>query len=472
MSSVDSITYNCAKYLADILSPLVGKTDHFVKNSQQFAETIQELHVEQDEVLHSYDVSALFTSVPVDGALKVIESRLHSDHTLPSRTALTPSGIVQLLDVCLKCTYFVYNEQFYLQIHGCPMGSPVSPLICNLYMEDFESKAIATSENPPGWWYRYVDDTHIKQKREHLDKFTEHINSIDPCIKFTSEPENDGSLPFLDTSTTRKEDGSLKVTIYRKPTHTDQYLNFASNHPLDHKLGVVRTLYHRADTVVTEEADAVAEKKHIDNALSNCGYPNWVLNSVKNKKARKRSKDNRSHSTSASKGFVTIPFIKGLTEPLKRIYSQYGIKACVKPSNTLRQLLCSPKDKTKKEYISGPVYHISCEGSVTSGCPDSYIGETERTLRARFQEHCRPSSVNSEISRHIHKDSPGHNVDINNAKILEREPRWFERGVKEAIHIRAKVPSLNKDGGRHQLPHIWDRLISKQLGSSATPPGQ
>ena len=235
---------------------------------------------------------------------------------------------------------------------------------------------------------------------------------------------------------------------------------------------MVRTLYHRADTVVTEEADAVAEKQHIDNALGNCGYPNWVLNSVKNKKARKRSKDNRSHSTTASKGFVTIPFIKGLTEPLKRIYSQYGIKACVKPSNTLRQLLCSPKDKTKKEYISGPVYHISCEGSVTSGCPDSYIGETERTLRARFQEHCRPSSANSEISRHIHKDSPGHNVDINNAKILEREPRWFERGVKEAIHIRAKVPSLNKDGGRHQLPHIWDRLISKQLGSSATPPGQ
>ena len=303
-----------------------------------------------------------------------------------------------------------------------------------------------------------------------MDSFTEHINAIDPCIKFTSEPEKDGSLPFLDTSTTRKQDGSLKITIYRKPTHTDQYLNFASNHPLQHKLGVVRTLYHRADSVITDEADIISEKKHIDSALSNCGYPDWALNSVKNKTTRKKSKDSRQRTTNLNRGFITIPFIKGLTEPLKRIYSNYGVKVCVKPSNTLRQLLCAPKDKTKKDFVSGPVYHIACEGAVNSDCPDSYIGETERTLKTRFLEHCRPSNTNSEISRHLHKDCPGHSVNIQNAKILDREPRWFERGVKEAIYIRAEQPSLNKDGGRHQLPHIWDRLIKDQLGSSTTTP--
>ena len=153
-------------------------------------------------------------------------------------------------------------------------------------------------------------------------------------------------------------------------------------------------------------------------------------------------------------------------------YSQYGIKVCVKPTNTLRQLLCCPKDKTKKELISGPIYHISCEGSKASGCQASYIGETERTLKARFQEHCRPSSSTSEVCRHINRDYPGHAVSLSNTRILDREPRWFERGVKEAIHIRANKPSLNKDGGRHQLPHIWDRLIDSHLGSSTTPVGQ
>ena len=98
-----------------------------------------------------------------------------------------------------------------------------------------------------------------------MDIFTEHINQIDPYIKFTSEPENNGGLPFLDTLTERKEDGSLKVRIYRKPTHTDQYLNFQSNHPLQHKLGV--TLHRRTDTVVTEESDLLHDRENIDNAL-------------------------------------------------------------------------------------------------------------------------------------------------------------------------------------------------------------
>ena len=469
VSSIDSITYNCAKYLAEILAPLAGKTEHHIKNSQHLAETVKTLRVENDEVLHSYDVSALFTSVPVDQALRVISDRLHADTTLCSRTTLSPGSIVRLLDECLNCTYFCYNEQFYLQIHGAAMGSPVSPLICNLYMEHFEQEALSTSSHTPGWWFRYVDDTHLKQKKDQLAPFTEHINSIDPYIKFTSEPESNGALPFLDTLTQRKEDGSLKVTIYRKPTHTDQYLSFQSNHPLEHKLGVVRTLHHRADCVVTEEADLTSEREHIDNALKACGYPDWSLEKAKTKRNNQNTRKTQARSNQPRKGFVTLPYISGLTEPLRRVFKHYGISSCVKPTNTLRQLLCAPKDKAKKELITGPIYQISCDGR---GCSGTYIGESERTLKARFQEHTRPSNNSSEVSRHINRDCPGHTISLDSTILLDREPRWFERGVKEAIYIRAHNPSLNKDGGRHQLPHIWDRVIKTHIGSSATPTGQ
>ena len=64
-----------------------------------------------------------------------------------------------------------------------------------------------------------------------------------------------GSLPFLDTLIVRRENGSVQLLVYRKKTHTDQYLNFDSHHPLHHKLGVVRTLLDRCETVVTEEGD-------------------------------------------------------------------------------------------------------------------------------------------------------------------------------------------------------------------------
>ena len=97
--------------------------------------------MEDDEELRSYDVTALFTSVPIDKTLQIIKSKHKKDNSLKDRTRLTVNHIVQLLEVCLRCTYFVYDGTFYQQIHGAAMGSPVSPIVCNLYMEHFEDIA-------------------------------------------------------------------------------------------------------------------------------------------------------------------------------------------------------------------------------------------------------------------------------------------------------------------------------------------
>ena len=87
-------------------------------------------------------------------------------------------------------------------------------------------------------------------------------------------------------------------------------------------------------------------------------------------------------------------------------------------------------------------YEISCEE-----CEATYVGETECSLKARFGEQRRPSSTTSEVSKQIHTDNPDHAITLENTKILAVEHKWFERGVKEAIHIRALKPSLNRDGG-------------------------
>ena len=82
----------------------------------------------------SFDTKSLFTNVPVDKALEVILQRLTEDETLEDRTALTPEQVTHLLELCLKTTYFSFREEFYQQTDGAAMGSPVSPVVANLYI--------------------------------------------------------------------------------------------------------------------------------------------------------------------------------------------------------------------------------------------------------------------------------------------------------------------------------------------------
>ena len=104
-------------------------------------------------------------------------------------------------------------------------------------------------QDPPKYWGRYVDDALAVIKTAHIEPFTHHLNAQHTSIQWTSELEADGKLPMLDTLTTRMSDGSLKFSVYRKPTHTDQYLQFQSHQPMEHK---IRTLTHRADTIISD----------------------------------------------------------------------------------------------------------------------------------------------------------------------------------------------------------------------------
>ena len=151
--------------------------------------------MEAGEIITSYDVKAIFTSVPVQPAFQIVKQRLQQDTTLPQRTSMSIAQITSLLEFCLTHTYFLFQGKYYQQAQGAAMGSPISPLIANIFMEEFEVKALQSFPNPPSLWLRFVDDTFVINKAEHSQDLLQRINSQVPHIQFTVEPTQQGSLP-------------------------------------------------------------------------------------------------------------------------------------------------------------------------------------------------------------------------------------------------------------------------------------
>ena len=148
VSSCGTVTYGVAKELAKILKPLIGKFLHHINSTQDFVEKVKHITLGPGECLSCYDVSALFTSVPVDPAINIINDLLEKDHTLKERTVLAVTDVILLLEFCLKNTYFSFQDQFCEQVEGAAMGSIVSPIVANLYMEYLEQKALSTAPHP------------------------------------------------------------------------------------------------------------------------------------------------------------------------------------------------------------------------------------------------------------------------------------------------------------------------------------
>ena len=124
-----------------------------------------------------------------------------------------------------------------------------------------------------------------------------------------------------------------------------------------------------------------------------------------------------------------------------------------KPSNTLRQKLVHPKDQTPHTQ----------KGNLLSNkeCNDLYIGEIKQTLHKRLAQHRRSNTSGPDSAVHLHLKEMAHSFEDSDVHIMDREDRWFERGVKEAIYVKVEKPSLNRGGGlRHHLSPIYNAVLS------------
>ena len=140
---------------------------------------------------------------------------------------------------------FVFNGKFYRMSEGLAMGNPLSPILSDIYMSYFEVKLFNCLKFP--FYVRYVDDWFvlIDQNHQNLSLSLDIMNSVDPCIQFTYEVEDNNRLPFLDVLVVNNGEEFI-TTVYRKPFAVCLPPHRLSSHPPNQKLAAFKTYVYRA----------------------------------------------------------------------------------------------------------------------------------------------------------------------------------------------------------------------------------
>ena len=186
-----------------------------------------------------------------------------------------------------------------------------------------------------------------------------------------------------------------------KPTHTDRYLDYNSNHPTSAKLSVIHTLTHRAKQVCSTPELLAKEMDHLHKVLQDNHYPPQFCQQGKLKQ-KTNKKPNPSMEKFIEEARVVIPYIKGLSEQYRHTLAKYRVRVFFKGTSTIKSLLMHPKDPILDAHKTDIIYHWKCPAN---NCTAEYIGETNRSLKERVSDH--RNQTTSAIRNHhdLHKTS-------------------------------------------------------------------
>jgi len=448
VSSINTALYPLASFLHKIIFNSLNYDEKRVKNSFELYKSLSNKTINDTDVLISLDVISLFTNIPQDLA---IESILNRWSLIRKNTNIPMEDFILAIKFVLSSTYFTFNKIIYRQTFGTPMGSPLSPVIADIVLQDLEEKALNNINLNLSFYHRYVDDIILAAPFNHSTNILNIFNSFHNRLQFTIEFENNRNISFLDLSL-NVVDNKIKIDWFHKKTFSGRFLSYLSNHPLCQKTGTIYNLIDRA--ILLSHPDF--HEKNIElciKLLLENGYPlnlifqkiNERLKKLFHKKSVADSNKNiATHSTdttdSVTKKYFIIPYIRNISEIITSIINKSVCTVGYRGLNRLDRIIRVHKDQTEHQHKNNVIYKINCEN-----CNASYVGQTKRQLKTRIREHYNniklDDSKYSVVTQHMVKHN--HTFDWKNVKILDSESNYNKRLISEMLHIKEQSNGIN-----------------------------
>ena len=406
-------------------------------------------------------MKSLFTNVPLNKTIKTILDRVYSQKLIS--TNLKKRTLKKLiLDTCSK-TAFMFDNTIYEQKDGVSMGASLGPVLANIIMTELENKVVdkLVQNGRIKFYARYVDDTLLLVKPDDVDEILQEFNNFHSNIQFTVDKFENCVPHFLDLEVHR--DG---LSIYRKDTHTAQFVHYESYTKWNHKIAWIRSLVNRAKKLCSS-GKVAAEIETIKKFASYNGFPRWIVKNVTQQTQNKRRTNEPDQDDDATTLYMSLPFsgkeaesiVKRSKRRLTKLFKkEKNVKFSIFFESTKISFFTSNKDKIPDLSNSNVIYQYCC-----AGCGAEYVGKTETTLFNRTKEHGW-SQKDSAINKHFKTcrgwkeiigllqifdpDVDEMQLQINsvreNTKIIRRSKNWLTLAFHESLAIKELKPELNK----------------------------
>ncbi|CAF4673899.1 unnamed protein product [Rotaria sp. Silwood1] len=393
LSSIGTFNYGLGKALTHMLSDLIDNKN-MIKDSSSF---VKDLHALDDPLstfkMVSFDVVNLYTNIPVDKTINIILKELYENRPVPP--IIERNDLKELLTFATTKSHFLFDGKIYDQVDGVSMGSPLAPLLAEIFLQEFEKKYSSLFENLGiVYWKRYVDDTFVLlDPKFSAKKVCAELSKLHPSVKFTSQEEGavTHKLPFLNVLIQRQEGIGFQTRIYRKPTFTGLITKWNSFVPKIYKYNTISVMVHHAIQICSSYKALHAEFQCIRKISKRNGYPSNFVDSIIKRQLNLKYEPSAPVPPTLSTDTVVfkIPYLGKESQ----VYGKLVTSAVAKqyPLKKVRVIYDVPdrigrnfknKDAVPDELKAGVVYEATC-----SQCNNSYIGQTCRHLKTRINEH-------------------------------------------------------------------------------------